>query len=205
MHGFFPASFLPPFLLFTLTRFPCPALQPSLAVSETSVQFSCSVMSDSLRPHGLQHNSKLPCPSPTPRACSNSCPSCQWCHPAILSFDIPFYSCLQIFPASGSFQMSQFFASGGQSIGASASASAFQWIFRVYFFRIDRFDLLAVQRRSWESKGSQESSPTPQFKNINSFALSFLYSSTLTSIHDDWKNHSFDWTDLCWLSDIYVF
>ena len=87
-----------------------------------SVQFSHSVLFDSLWLHGLQH-SRLPCPSPTPRACSNSCPSSQWCHPTISSSVIPFSSCLQSFPASGSFQMSQLFESGGQSIGVSASTS----------------------------------------------------------------------------------
>ena len=85
-------------------------------------QFSHSVVSNSLRPHGLQH-SRLPCPSPTPRASSNSCPSSQWCPPNISSSVIPFSFCLQSFPASGSFSMSQLFASGGQSTGASASAS----------------------------------------------------------------------------------
>ena len=90
-------------------------------------QFSCSVVSDSLWPHGLQH-AKLSCPSPTPGACSNSCPLSQWCNPTISSSVIPFSFCLQSppafeDPAPGSFQMSQFFASGGQSIGASASAS----------------------------------------------------------------------------------
>ena len=87
-----------------------------------SVQFSDSVMSDSLQPHGLQH-SRLPCPSPTPRACSNSCPSSQRCHPTISSSVIPFSSCLQFLPASGSFPKSQFFASGGQNIGVSTSTS----------------------------------------------------------------------------------
>ena len=86
----------------------------------TQVQFSCSVMSDSLWPHGLQH-ARLPCPSPTPRACSNSRPSSWWCHPTISSSVVPFSSHLHSFPASGSFPVSQFFASGGQSIGASAS------------------------------------------------------------------------------------
>ena len=85
-------------------------------------QFSHSVVSDSLQPHGLQQ-ARLPCPSPTPVACSNSHPLSRWCHPTILSSVVPFSSCLQSFPASGSFPMSQFFASGGQSIGASASAS----------------------------------------------------------------------------------
>ena len=85
-----------------------------------TVQFSCLVVSNSLRPHGLQH-ARLPCP--TPRACSNSCPSSWWCHPTISSSVVPFSSYLQSFPASGSFPMSQFFAAGGQSIGTSASAS----------------------------------------------------------------------------------
>ena len=87
-----------------------------------SFQLSRSVMSDSLQLHGLQHT-RLPCPSSTPRAYSNSCPLSQWCHPSISSSVAPFYSCLQSFPASGSFPMSQFFASGGQSIGASFSFS----------------------------------------------------------------------------------
>ena len=85
------------------------------------VQFSYSVVSDdSLRPHGLQHAS-LSWPSTSPRACSNLCPSSQWCHPTISSSEVPFSSCFQSFPASGSFLISQLFTSGGQSIGASAS------------------------------------------------------------------------------------
>ena len=86
--------------------------------------FSHSVVSNSLWPYGLQH-ARLPCPSPSPRACSNSCPLRQWCHPTISSSVIPFSSCLQSSPASGSFQMSQLFASGGQSIGVWASTSVF--------------------------------------------------------------------------------
>ena len=88
----------------------------------TSVQFSHSVVSDSLRPHGLQHT-RPPSPSPAHRACSNSCPLSQWCHPTISSSVVPLFSCLQSFPASGYFLMSQFFTSGGQSIRASASTS----------------------------------------------------------------------------------
>ena len=88
----------------------------------SSVQFSRSVMSDSMRPHESQH-ARPPCPSPTPGVYSNSCPLSQWYLPAISSSVIPFSSCLQSFPALGSFQMSQFFVSGGQSIGVSASAS----------------------------------------------------------------------------------
>ena len=86
-----------------------------------SIQFRHSVMSDSLQPHGLQHT-RLPCISPILGACSNSCPLSQWCHPAISSSVIPFSSCLQSFPTSESFPINQLFASGGQSIGASASA-----------------------------------------------------------------------------------
>ena len=91
-------------------------------LSVSSVQFTRSVMSNSLRPHESQH-ARSPCPPPTPGVHSDSCPSSQWCHPAISSSVVPFYSCPQSLPASGSFPMSQFFASGDQSIGASASAS----------------------------------------------------------------------------------
>ena len=88
----------------------------------TFFQFSCSVVSDSLWPHGLQHT-RPPCPSPTPGVDSNSCPLSPWCHPTISSSVVPFSSCLQSFPASGSFKMSHLFASGGQSTGLSASTS----------------------------------------------------------------------------------
>ena len=86
-------------------------------------KYSCSVIPDSLWPHGLQH-ARLPCPSPTPGACSNSCPSSQWWHPTISSSVVPFSSCLQSFPASGCFLMSQLFASGDQTIGVLASTWA---------------------------------------------------------------------------------
>ena len=91
------------------------------APRHSNSQFIHSVVSNSLRPHRLQHT-RLPCPSPTPGACSNSCPSNQWCHTTISSSVVPFSSCLQSFPASGSFPVSQFFASGGQSIRVSALA-----------------------------------------------------------------------------------
>ena len=100
-------------------------------------------MSNSLRPHGLKH-ARLPCPSPTPRAYSNSCPSCWWCHPTILSTVVTFSSCLQSFPESRSFLVSWFFASGGQSIGVSASASVLP-MNSLISFRMDWLDLLAVQ------------------------------------------------------------
>ena len=147
-----------------------------------SVQFSCSVVSGSLRPHGLEH-ARPPCPSPAPGVYSNSCPSSRWCHPAISSSAVPFSSCPQSFPASGSFPMSQLFPWGGQSIGVSASASVLS---------MNTQDWSPLGWTGWislQSKGldSQESSPTPQFKSINSSVLSFLYSPTLTSIHDHWK------------------
>ena len=100
-----------------------------------TIQFSSVAQSClTLRPNGLQH-ARLPCPSPTPRACSNSCPSCQWCHPTISSSVIPFSSCLQSFPASGYFPMSQFSTSGGQSIGVSASASVLISLISFEFYR----------------------------------------------------------------------
>ena len=98
-------------------------------VQFNSVQFSRSVVSDSLLPHELQH-AIPPCPSPTPRVYPNSCPLNQWCHPTISLSVIPFSSCLQSFPASGSFPMSKFFTSGGQSIGVSASTSVIVYIYQ---------------------------------------------------------------------------
>ena len=96
---------------------------PSIPIQFSSVHFSCSVMSNSLRPQELQH-ARPPCPSPTPRVHQNPCPSCWWCHPTILFSVIPFSSCPQSFPASGSFPMSQIFASsGGQNIRVSPSTS----------------------------------------------------------------------------------
>ena len=100
-----------------------------------------SVMSESLRPHDLQH-ARPPCPSPAPRVYSNSCQSSQWCHPATSSSVVPFSSCPQSLPASGSFPMSQLFAWGGKSIGVSASASVLPGLIS---FRMDWLDLLSVQ------------------------------------------------------------
>ena len=126
----------------------------------SSFQFSHSVVSDSLQPHELQH-ARPPCPSPTPGAYPNSCPSSRWCHLTTSSSVISFFSCPQSFPASGSFPVSQLFASGGQSIGVSASTS-----------------VLPTNTQDWSSfrmDWSQESSPTLQFKSISSSVLSFLY------------------------------
>ena len=143
------------------------------SVQIRSVTQSCPT----LQPHELQH-ARPPCPSPIPRVHSNSRPSSRWCRPAISSFVVPFSSCPQSLLASESFPMSQLFTRGGQSTGVSASAS-----------------LLPKNTQGWSPLewlvGSpcnpwdfQESSPTPQFKSINSSALSFLHSPTLTSILD---------------------
>ena len=97
-----------------------------------SVQFSCSVVSDSLQPHGLQHT-RLPCLSPTPGVYPNPCPLSRWCHPTISSSVVPYSSCLQSFPASGCFQMSQLFTSGGQSIRISSTASVLPMTIQDWF------------------------------------------------------------------------
>ena len=128
--------------------------------------FSQSVMSNSLWPYGLQH-ARLPIPSPSPGICSNQCPLSQWCHPTISSSAAPFSSCPQSFPASRSFLMSWLLASGGQSIGASASASVLPMNIHNWFFQ----DWLV-----WFTscpRGSQESSPTPQFKK-HQFSTLFM-------------------------------
>ena len=153
------------------------ALFDSLFNKRCSVHFSRSVMSDSLQPHEPQHT-RPPCPSPTARVYPNPSPPSWWCPPTISSSFVPYFSCLQSFPASGSFKMSQLFTLGGQSIGVSASTS-----------------VLPMNPQDWSPcspRDSQESSPTSQFKSINSSALSFLHSPTLTSRHDHWKNHSLD-------------
>ena len=141
--------------------------------------FSHSVMSNSLQPQRLQYT-RLSCPSLPPGVCSNSCPLSQWCHPSISSSFTPFSSCPQSFPASGSFPVSQLFASGGQSIGASVS-------------------VLPMNIQSWFPLGlklvwflcnprdSQESSPASQFESISSLVLSLLYGPILTCAHDYWK------------------
>ena len=153
--------------------------------AHSSVQFSHSVLFDSLGLHGLQH-ARLPCQSLIFRACSNSYPLSQWCHATILSSVIPLSSHLQSFPATGSFQMNQFFASGGQSIGVSASASVLPMNIQ------DWSPLRLAVGSPCCPLDSQDSSPTPEFKSISSSLLSFLYNPTLTSIHDYWKKQSFD-------------
>ena len=150
--------------------------------------FTCSVMSISLQPHGLQ-DARLCCPSPSPKACSNWYPMSWWCHPTISSSVIPFSCWLQSFPAPESFPMSQFFKSGGQSIGVSTSALVLTMNIQ------DGFPLGLTGLISLHSKGlSRVFSNTTVQKHHqkHSLLLSFLYGPTLTFIHDYWKNHSFD-------------
>ena len=151
----------------------------------SSVQFSPSVLSDSLWPHALQYD-RSPCLSPTPGVYSNSHPLSWWCHPNISSSVVPLSSRVQSFPASGSFQVSQFFALGCQSIRVSASASVLPMNIRDWFL------LEGLVGSPCSPRDSQESSLTAQFKIIDSSVLSLLHSPTLTSIHDHWKNHSLD-------------
>ena len=149
---------------------------------------SCSVVSNSLWPHGLQHTRPLS-PLPSPRVWSNSFPSSQWCHPNNLSLVVPFSSCPQSFPASGSFPMSQFFTSGGWSIGASASASVLPVNIKCWF------PLWLIGLISLQSKGLSKVFTTVKHQ----------FFSALTSIQDHWKHHSFDYMDLCRQSNVSAF
>ena len=153
---------------------------------DTIVQFSHSVMSNSFEIPWTAAARQASLSITNPGACSDSCLLSWWCHPTISSSVVPFSSCLQSFPALGSFQMSQFFASSGQSIGASASASVLP---------VNIQDWFPLEWTGWSPsspRDSQKSSLTSQFKSINSSVLSFLYSPALTFIHDYWKNHSLD-------------
>ena len=135
----------------------------------------------------------------SPGVCSNSYPLSQWCHPIISSSAIPVSSFLQSFPALGSFPMSWLFISGGHSIESSASASV------VPMSSQGRFPVGLTGLISWKSRDFQESSPAPQFKSISCLVLSLFYGSTLTSVHDYWKNYSFDYMDFHRQSDVSVF
>ena len=153
-------------------------------------------MSNSSHSHGLRCT-RLLCPSPSPGVWSNSCPLSQWCHPTI-SFSVSSFS-----PFPKSFQHQDLF----QWVGSSHHAAkllelqhqSFQWIFRVDFLGY------WLIWSPFSPKDSQESSPTPQFESTNSLVLSLLYGPTLTSVHDYWKNHSFEYTDLCWQSNVSAF
>ena len=145
--------------------------------------FSHSVMSDSLWPHGLQHT-RLPCPSPSPGVCLYSCPLSRWCHPTISSSVVPFSSCPQSFPASGSFPMSQLFVSGGQRIGVSASASVLPMNIQGWF-PLGWTGLISLQ-----SKGLSRVFSTTIRSHQFFYTQASLWS--VTSRHDYCKTHSFD-------------
>ena len=154
------------------------------------VQFSHSVVSNSLQPHGLQH-ARLPCPSQTPRAYSYSCALSWWCHPTISSV-IPFSSCPHSFPPSRSFLMSQLFASGGQSIGAPASSSVLPMNIQ------DWFPLRFPGWISLQSKGLSRIFNSTTIQKHQFFSTQPPLWSAVTSKHDYWKNLNFDYMDFCW-------
>ena len=169
------------------------------AVDISSVQFSCSVMSYSLRPHGLQH-ARPPCPSPTPGVFSNSCPLCQWCHPTISHPRSSPSLAFNLSQHQGLFKCVSSLHQVAKVLEFQLQHQSFQWILRT--------DLLwdGLVGSPCSPRDSQESSPTPQFKSINSSALSFLYGPTIKSIHELLeKNHSFDYMDLCQQSNVSVF
>ena len=156
-------------------------------------------MPDSLWPQELQHI-RLPCPSLSHGACSNSCPLSQRCHPVISSSVAPFSSCPQSFPASGSFPISQFFRSVGQRIGVLASAPVLPVNIQGWF-ALGWNGLIFLQSTGLPRVFSS----TTVGEHINSLALNLLYGPTHTSVHYYWKNHSFAYMDLCWQSDISAF
>ena len=147
-------------------------------------------MSNSLQPYGLQH-ARLPCPSPTPRICSNSCPLSWWCHPTTSTSIVPFASCLQSLPASGSFPMSWLFSSGGQSIGSSTSASVLPMNIQSWF-PLGLTGLISLQSKGLLSVFFISTVQKHQF-----FGAQPFYGPTLTSVRDYWKNHNCDYMDLC--------
>ena len=150
-----------------------------------SVQFSRSVVSNSLRPHELQH-ARPPCSSPTPGVHPNPCPLSWWCHPTISSSVVPFSSCPHLSQHLGLFQWVSSSHQVAKLLEFQLQHHSFQWT--------PRTDLLSdgLVGSPCSPRDSLESCPTPQFKSINFSALSFLYSPTPTSIHDHWKNHSLD-------------
>ena len=155
---------------------------PPKILTHSSVQFSLSDVSNSLRPHESQH-ARPPCPSPIPGVYSNPCPSSQWCHPTISSSVIPFSSCPQSLPASGSFPVSQLFASGDQCIEASASVLPMNiqdW------FPLGLTSLISLVSKGFSRVFSNTTVIRHQF-----FAVQPFYS-PITSVHDYWKNNSFD-------------
>ena len=155
-------------------------------------------MSDCLWSHGPQH-ARLPCPSLALKVCSNSCPLSQWCHPTISSSVSPFSSCLQSLQASGSFPVSWLFASGGQSIGASASASVLSMNIQDWF-PLGLIGLILL----FKGHSRVFLSTTVQKQILWCLVLVFFIFQ-LSYLHANWKNHSFDYMYLCWLNDVSAF
>ena len=165
--------------------------------SRINVNVCCSVTSHSLRPHGLRHT-RPPCPPLSPGVSSSSCSLIHWCY-RIISSSVALFFCLQSFPASGSFPMSWVFTSGGQNVVASALASVLPMNIQGWF-PLGLAGLISLM-----SKRLSRVFSSTTIWSINSLALSLLYGPALTSIHDHWKNHSFDYMDLCWQSDVFAF
>ena len=163
-----------------------------------SLLFSPQVMSDSSRPYGLQHT-RLPCPSPSPGVCWKSRPLNQWCHPTISSSVTLFSFCLQSLPASGSFPVSQLFASSSHSIGVSVSAPVLPKSIQGWF------PLRLTGLISLLSKGLLRVFSSTTIQSFNSSALSLLYCPALTFVHDYWKDHCFDYMDLGRQSEVFAF
>ena len=157
-------------------------------------------MSDSLRPHGLQH-ARLFCPS---LSLSDQCPLIQWCYLTISYSTALFSFCLQSSPTSGPFPKSQLFASGGQSIGASASASALPVNIQNWL-PLGLTGLISLRSKGLSRVSSNTTVQKHQFFGAQLSLWSNSHGPTLTSIHDYWKNHSFDYTDLCWQSNVSAF
>ena len=151
-------------------------------MTHVSVQFSHSVVSNSLRPHELQH-ARPPCPPPTPRVYPNLCPLSQWCHPTTSSSVIPFSSCPQFFPASGSFQTSQLFTSGGQIIGVSASTSVFP---------MSTQDWSPLGWTGWISLQSKRLSRGLPNTTVQKHQFFGAQLSLYSKFHIHWRNHSLD-------------
>ena len=160
------------------------------------VLFSCWVVSNFLWPHAMQHIT-LPCSPSSPGVCSNSCSLTQWCHPTILSSVARFSSCPQSLPESGSFPVTGLFASSGESIEASASASVLPMNIQDWF-PLELAGLISLQSKGLSRILSNTTVQKHQF-------FGALYGSTLTSIFDYWKKHSFDHTDFYWQSDVSAF
>ena len=177
-----------------------------LYVWDTSIYIVCTICCCSVTQSCLTlcdpmdcSTARLPCPSLTPRVCPNPCPLSQWCHPTISSSVTPFPSCPQSFPSSGYFPMGWLFASSGQSIGASASASVLLMNIQDWF--PSKFtDLISLL-----SKGLSRVFSSTTVRKHQFFGPLSSFCPTLTSTCDYWKNRSFGYTDLCWQSDISAF